>query len=460
MIKHLPLREGRLLRSAAGICLFLSMQAAAQNTHFNIESGTAVNVSGNIVFTNTDVSANGNLNAGNGSLVFSGSAPTKLGGSTPPVIKTLVLRKGSGMLTLNRSITVNNQLNFVNGLLELNGKTLTLAEGAQLQDETETSRITGTGGGKVVTFATGVSSPASFNAGNIGASISSAQNLGNVSITRMHKYIQNTEYADRQSIQRTYLIEPQNNNGLNATLRFYYFDAELNGNNENGLTLWRSGDGVTWLQTNFTSRDAVNNYVERTALNKLGYYTLADNDNVLPISLVSFRAICQDKYALIEWKTGMEVNAGYFEVQRSSDAVNWQTLQKINALGAATGAAYSYHDETPQATAFYRLKTVDKSGSFSYSSVFSGGCADIAMPFAIYPNPATTHATARISVRQATKGSVQIFNQQGQQLFNTVWNLQPGINQLVLPVATLSAGSYIIKVLVNNTTEQTQLIKQ
>lgn len=460
MIKHLPLRKGRLLRSATGICLLMCMQAAAQNTHFNIESGTFVNVSGNLVFANTDVLANGNLDAGNGSLFFSGSNATVLAGITLPVIKTLFIHKGTGKLTLNRDITVSNVVKFTNGLLELNGKTLTLSEGAQLQNETETSRITGTSGGRVLTNVSGVNNPSNLNAGNLGAQISSSQNLGNVSITRAHQFIQNAEYADRQSIQRTYLIEPQNNNGLNATLRFYYFDAELNGNNENQLTLWRSSDGVDWLQTNYTSRDAVNNYVEHTALNSLAYYTLADNNNVLPVSLISFRATCQNKFALIEWVTGMEVNAGYFEVQRSSDAINWQTLQKVNATGAANGAAYNYHDLTPQATAFYRLKITDKSGSFSYSAVFSGGCADIAMPFAIYPNPATTHATARISVRQAAKGTVLVYSQHGQLLFNTVWNLQPGLNQLVLPVATLSAGSYVVKVLVNGTTQQTQLIKQ
>jgi len=35
------------------------------------------------------------------------------------------------------------------------------------------------------------------------------------------------------SVQRYYLVIPQNNSGLNATLRLKYFDAELNGQTEN-----------------------------------------------------------------------------------------------------------------------------------------------------------------------------------------------------------------------------------
>lgn len=462
MTKHLPKTTGRLVCAAMGICLLYYQQARAQNTHFNVSSGTYVKqaTGGSLVFYNTDVATNGTLNASAGTVTFSGGSNSIIEGSAAPLINNLVLNKPAAKLTLNRNITVANLLTFSNGTLELNNKTLTLAEGAMLQNEDETNRITGATGGRVVTTATGVNNPAQLNAGNLGAAVTSAANLGDITITRMHKYIQNPHDAAKQSIQRTYLIAPQNNTSLNATLRFYYFDAELNGNNENLLTLWKSGDGVAWEPAGVTSRSTTDNYVEKTGLAKLGYYTLTDNNNALPISLISFRTTCQDKYALVEWQTGLEINAAYFEVERSADAVNWQTLQRVNATGAVNGASYNYHDVTPQATAFYRLKMVDKSGSFSYSSVFSGGCADIAMPFTIYPNPAVSHATASISVRQATKSTVQIFSQQGRQLYNTTWQLQPGNNQLVLPVAQLAAGAYLVKVLVNNTILKTQLIKQ
>lgn len=461
MIKHLPLVRGCIIRPAMGICLLFYLQASAQNAHVNIQSGTYLNVSsGNLVLNNADVQTTGQLNAGNALLSFTGNAATGIGGTSIPVIKNFSLNKAGAKVTLLGDVKVSSLVDLQNGVIDLNGKTLTLSEGAFLQGENETNRITGITGGKVTVTKTAVSNPALLNIGNLGAAVTTAKNLGNITVSRMHKPAVNPGDASNKGIQRTYYIQPQNNTALNATLRFYYLDAELNGNVENQLSLWQSNDGITWNNSGTVTRNTASNYVEKTGLATYSYFTLSDDAHALPISLISFRAICQAKSALIQWQSGMEINAGYFEVQRSADAVNWLTIETVKAVGAANGSAYSYNDVNPQATAFYRLKMVDKSGSFSYSNVFSGGCADIAMPFSVYPNPAVSQATARISVRQATKASVQIFSIKGQQLANLNWQLQTGINQLVLPVTTLAAGTYIVKVLVNGSILQTTLIKQ
>lgn len=461
MIKHLPSKRGRLVRPAMGICLLFYLQASAQNAHVNIQSGTYLNVAaGNLVLNNADVQTNGQLNAGSAVVYFTGNSPSGLGGTAIPVFKTFSLNKTGARVTLLGDVKVGSTVDFQNGMIDLNGKTLTLSEGAVLLGENETNRITGTAGGKVTTTKTAVNNPALLNTGNLGAAITTTKNLGNIAVSRMHKPAVNPGDASKKGIQRTYFIQPQNNAALNAKLRFYYLEAELNGSIENQLSLWQSNDGITWTNSGTVTRNAAGNYIEKTGLVTYSYFTLSDDAHALPISLISFRAICQDKSALIEWRSGMEINAGYFEVQRSTDAVNWVTIETVKATGAANGSAYSYSDLNPQATAFYRLKMVDKSGSFSYSNVFSGGCADIAMPFTVYPNPAVSQATARISVRQAAKASVQLFSLKGQQLANLNWQLQPGINQLVLPVSTLAAGTYIVKVLVNGSILQSTLIKQ
>src|SRR5690606_1462662 len=124
----------------------------------------------------------------------------------------------------------------------------------------ETSHIIGPLGGEV-TVTVPLNAPSSVNAGNLGAVISSVQNLGEVLIKRGHRAITLT---NGQSIQRSYVITPSNNGGLDATLRLRYLDSELNGLPEGDLGLWRSVDGLRGDYENFSGRDASQNYVDRT----------------------------------------------------------------------------------------------------------------------------------------------------------------------------------------------------
>ncbi len=151
---------------------------------------------------------------------------------------------------------------------------------------------------------------------------------------------------------------------------------------------------------------------------------------------------------------------GYFLVQRSADGVNWTPLAKVPATDNATGSAYAYQDNQPSGGSFYRLQIVDMSGASTYSPVFRGGCSDITLPLMVYPNPAEGQTVAQISVRQAVSANVLIVDMNGQQVYHSGWSLQPGINQLVLPVYGLAAGNYIVKVLLPNSSQQTQLIKK
>jgi hypothetical protein len=85
----------------------------------------------------------------------------------------------------------------------------------------------------------------------------------------------NRNLGDGSSIQRYYDILPSNNTALNAKLRFKYFDAELNGYDENTMALWKSSDMINWSKQGFTYRDATNNYVEKTGIADFSRWTLS-----------------------------------------------------------------------------------------------------------------------------------------------------------------------------------------
>jgi hypothetical protein len=201
-------------------------------------------------------------------------------------------------------------------------------------------------------------------------------------------------------------------------------------------------------------------YVEKTGIPDFSYWTLTDAGNPLPVTLTSFKVTCEGQFALLQWTTGVEGGTDYIEVEKSARSGDWAPIARIKAQNDPNGASYTYKDEDPQSSGFYRLKIVDWSGQVNYSPVFSGGCADIAMPFSVYPNPAVSHAVARVAVRESAKAVLIIYSMGGQQLSGSVWNLSPGMNQLVLPVAGLAAGAYVVELRFGNSVFRTQLIRQ
>lgn len=460
---NIPLRTTLYRTGLHVIALFVvlcsSQRSTAQNTSLIIKPGTTLTVAGNmLVLNNTDVLSTGTLSAAGANIYFTGSANTSITTSNTPVINIFTLQKAAkATVTLNNDITVINKVDFKEGLIELHGNTLSLGRTGVLSNEGENARITGVKGGMVTASGPGDGASVQRNTGKLGAVITSTQNTGVVTVNRMHEPIQK---GDHTGIQRTYLIQPANNAALDATLRFYYLDAELNDKDENTLSLWSSIDGITWVNSGVTARNTTDNYVEKTGLATLSYFTLSDADNTLPVRLEYFRASCKNKYALVEWKTATEINTDKFVVQKSIDGVNWGAIQTVTATNNANGNNYSITDNNPQAEAFYRLQIVEKSGSSSYSAIFSGGCADVAMPFIVYPNPATSVAVARVSVRQASNATIKIIGINGQALHSASWALQPGNNQYNLPVQMLPAATYLVQVLLNDAVLQTKLIKQ
>ena len=108
----------------------------------------------------------------------------------------------------------------------------------------------------------------------------------------------------------------------------------------------------------------------------------------LPLNLVSFEAIKQNKKVLLQWSTDNEINTNKFIVERSGDGRNYSSIGTVVALNGTGVNAYTLTDAQPFAGLnFYRLKLVNKDGSVEYSPIrkidFSAAEDDIT----VYPNP-------------------------------------------------------------------------
>lgn len=206
---------------------------------------------------------------------FTGNSNTSISGTTLPLFtKIETALTGASKIILQRSVAISQNLSFQSGLVDLNNNNIDIGTSGNVTGETETARIIGANGG-YVQITTTLNAPTSINPGNLGAVITSAQNLGSTIIRRGH-VPQVDGVTPNFSIQRYYDITPATNTNLNATLRINYFDAEVNGKTEANLSAWKSTDNVNWVSAGFSISSAVSNFVEANNISNFSRWTLSD----------------------------------------------------------------------------------------------------------------------------------------------------------------------------------------
>jgi hypothetical protein len=191
----------------------------------------------------------------------------------------------------------------------MNKKNITLNASAFISGESEASHIIGPLGGEVI-ITLKMNAPNAVNAGNLGAVITSAFNLGQVTIRRGHKVQSGT--GMQGSISRYYSITPASIQP--GTIRLYYLDTELNSKSENQLTIFRSADnGISWSNQSFSSRDAALNWVEKTGVTSFDRLTLTSDVAFSEITAESSEESAQhEKMLTKKFVVGPNPNNGNF----------------------------------------------------------------------------------------------------------------------------------------------------
>jgi hypothetical protein len=353
--------------------LFLSLPTIAQ---LKISSGTqwVNNGNANVVVNNMDLVTDGSF-FGAGSLKLSGNQNSAISGTNQPAFNILeVAKTNNTKVVLQRGIEVGYSINFISGSLDLNSNNILLRPSANLAGESENSRIFGSNGGYVEITQT-LNAPLAANPGNLGATVTSTANLGTVTIRRGHTTQNGAGLSG--SVQRYYLITPQDNSALNATLRLKYFDAELNGQNENILVTYQSNDnGTNWINLSQTNRNTNADYVEKSGVNSLSLQTLGNDTSSGPLSGLVFNAKRKKSTEVeLTWSTVTETNMLGFEVQRKLDnEADFTATSFVNsqAPGGNSSSALSYSQIDPNSyagTSYYRLRIVDNVNNSSYSEI-------------------------------------------------------------------------------------------
>ncbi|MEO7924103.1 MAG: T9SS type A sorting domain-containing protein [Chitinophagaceae bacterium] len=440
----------------AVLCSVASTIVSAQNV-FKVTTGATIKTTGGVIITLQDMNLDndGSISqaTGEGVFRFSGTQNNTIAGTNAPLFDVLEIAKtGSAKISLQRFINIGAGINFTSGLIDLNNNNIFLQPAALLNSESETSRIIGANGGYVEITNT-LNAPSSANPGNLGAIISSSQNLGATIIRRGH-IAQVNGFSMGSSILRYYDILPANNTALNATLRFMYLDAELNGFDENTVVLWKSANNTTWTQQGFTSRSALSNFVEKTGIADFSRWTLSSPGNALPVFFTLFNLKCdgnptagQAGKILLSWKTAQEQNSSHFNIERSMDGFRWSAIGSVPAAGnSSIERSYSYTDNSPASNgAIYRIAEYDIDGRTQYTSIIRADCEQ-KDSWSIWPNPVQEMLWVNITATGRSAVTIKIVDSKGSLVRSQQQALLTGSNQLNIDMKRLPSGTYHVTV--------------
>jgi hypothetical protein len=181
---------------------------------------------------------------------------------------------------------------------------------------------------------------------------------------------------------------------------------------------------------------------EQNILNGAGsVYIFHTNESSLPVKLATFTADKTENQAVLKWTTTAETNSDFFEIERSFDARKWESAGTVSAATESSEKlSYEFTDRNIlKGAILYRLKMVDKDGTFAYSRIRSLTFGE-AKGISVYPNPVIERIYIS-SENLPEVESIRVINAMGQ-----VVAASSKVTDEGMTVGHLSAGIYIIQI--------------
>lgn len=386
----------------------------------------------------------GQLNTNGQAISFSGGENTVLRGNSI-VLNDVIVNKQSENLevTLNDPLTINGNLTLTMGDVNLNGNQLTLGSNSTLIGETADNRVHGTSGS--ITTTRNINAPNEMNVAGLGIELTSTEDFGSTTVVRGNaQKVFNAGFG----LNRYYEIHPTNNDDLDATMKFHYFEDELNTNlgtiNEGELDLWRF-DGAVW-NFQWATVDLANNFITKTNIPQFSTWTSGSRDNnSLPITLTNFVADCAGDQIYVTWTTASEINNKEFIIEASEDAITWKKIYTLP--GAGNSNTNRNYEATVKSSfekgGYVRLRQIDYNGQFeAFDPVFVSCQPPASNEISLSPNPATEYVDVEFKSEMKAEVTLTIFSSSGQILLNSSVKIDEGTSVVRLDVAALPAGVY------------------
>ncbi len=185
------------------------------------------------------------------------------------------------------------------------------------------------------------------------------------------------------------------------------------------------------------------------------YKNMSDVSDVtpLPVELTQFTAHCSNNSVVLAWSTSTETNNNGFEIQKSMDKMNFESIGFIQGNGTTTEKhSYSYIDKSAGiGISYYKLKQIDYSGTYKYSKIVEVNITNVPAKFDLsqnYPNPFNPTTVIRYAVPKSVHVKLNIYNSIGERVKTLInENKKAGTYNVTFSGSYLPSGVYFYHLL-------------
>ena len=177
----------------------------------------------------------------------------------------------------------------------------------------------------------------------------------------------------------------------------------------------------------------------------------------LPVSQFDLNLLKKDNQLVLQWQTKGELNSKGFEVQKSKDGSNFETISFVaSTSNNGDAASYDFTDNAPfNGKNYYRLKQIDKDQNFKYSPVrfidFSS-----AGYVRVFPNPVEEILNINTNIT-FNKATISITDMKGQIVLKKD---VIGSGAITVPLNNLIPGMYVARISDGKDTYKVTFIKK
>jgi hypothetical protein len=188
----------------------------------------------------------------------------------------------------------------------------------------------------------------------------------------------------------------------------------------------------------------------------------------LPVSLFTFSGYKEGNHNLLKWSTASEQNNKGFEIERSTDGVNYSSVGFVPSQSISGNSNsklnYSFIDNSPQGDKqYYRLRQIDFNNNEKLSNIIliKGTQPKEFTLDAVFPNPAKTLLNVFVNSPKHENILLQAIDINGRVLQQKSITVDTGFNTVSFDVSSLSNGVYLLKVMSSaGETKVSRFIKQ
>lgn len=159
----------------------------------------------------------------------------------------------------------------------------------------------------------------------------------------------------------------------------------------------------------------------------------------MPATLNYFKGELKNNSANLSWASTTEINFSHFEVEASTNAINWNKVATVIAKGSNSN--YTTSVAITQNT-WYRLKLVDKDGSFNYCNAVLLKVAG-KKSIELLSNPVKDAIKVSINNDKPTNYTAEIFTADGKKVAAKTYAHAGGVTTLSMDAPAVKGLYYV-----------------